>query len=156
MDQPLEVTARRRFRPTDAALGRLAVGVLTALAVVSALWAVVLLPPGIKINPVLVPRIVESYLLAGPGLFFITLYGGRAARRRAGSILPGAAWLIAVALLSVGRPEGDSPYLFSSYQGLLLWPLGMAVTAAGTIRAHRTPWAAEPAPNQAFPAYADS
>lgn len=96
------------------------------------------MPP--LVHPTLLPRIAESLLLAGPGLFFITLYAGRASRSRVGSLIPSLAWLAMVIAVSAGRPEGDNAYLLASYQGLLLAPLGMAGAALGLNRAHRRPW----------------
>lgn len=154
MDLPSAPPARSPLRLSESALGWLCVAVLTALALASAMWAVVLLPP--VLDPSVLPRLATSFVLAGPGLLFITLYGGRAARSRAGSLIPAFGWLFLVVALATGTPEGDNPYLLASYQGLLLVPVGASAAALGTVRAHRRPWPPEPASNQAFPAYADS
>lgn len=143
MDQPPALSLHRWSEP---ALGRWCVGVLTALAVISALWSVVLLPPEPDptklLEPTLLARVAESFLLAGPGVFYLALYAGRAARSRAGSLIPPLMWLVTVIVLSLGRPEGDSAYLLASYQGLLLAPLGMVGAALGIARAQRRPWPA--------------
>lgn len=135
MDEP---PAHRGPRVSDATVGWVCVGVLTLLAALTALWAVVLLPP--IVGPELLPRIAESLLIAGPGVYLLTLYAGRAASSRMGALIPAATWVIVVVVLGAGRPEGDNPYLLSSYQGLLLAPLGMAASALGVVRAQRTPW----------------
>jgi hypothetical protein len=143
-------------RGSGRALGRLCVGVLAALGAVSALWAVVLLPPLDPVaNPTLLPRVAASLLLAGPGLYYMTLYAGRAAGSRLGAIMPAAAWVTAVLVISAGRPEGDSAYLLSSYQGLLLAPLGISAAAMGVARAGRVAWP-QTGRRQAFPGSADS
>jgi len=142
MDEP---PAPPASRGSERALGRLCVGVLAALGAVSALWAVVLLPPLDPVaHPTLLPRVAASLLIAGPGLYYMTLYAGRAASSRIGAILPAAAWLTTVIVLSAGRPEGDSVYLLSSYQGLLLAPLGMVAAALGIAAVRRSPWPGEP------------
>lgn len=151
MDQPPALPATGRF---DKALGWLAVGVLSAVSVLSAVWSVVLLPP--VLHRAVLARLAESLLLAGPGLFFITLYAGRAVRSRWGSAIPGLLWVTTVVLLSAGRREGDNPYLLASYQGLLLAPIGTLAAALGLVGAHRTPWPPEPSRDQAFGPPADS
>ena len=127
-----------QVRRSAPALGWLCVGVLGALAVASALWAVVLLPP--LVAPVLLPRIAESLLLAGPGLYFITGYAGRASNSRLGAVIPALLWVATVIGISAGRPEGDNAYLLATYQGLLLAPLGISAAALGLVGAYRHPW----------------
>ena len=142
MDQP-PIPPPPRLSPTslDASLGWLCVGVLSAVAIASALWAMILLPPSDPfLYPEALPRIGESLLLAGPGLFFITLYAGRAARSRIGALIPALLWLAVVVTASAGRPEGDSAYLLASYQGLLFAPLGMVAAALGISRSAKRPW----------------
>jgi xanthine/uracil permease len=135
MDEP---PAPPRRRGSDRALGLACVGVLAALAVVCALWSVVLLPP--VVHSSVVARIGASLVLAGPGLYYMTLYAGRAAASRIAAVIPAAAWLVTVVLISAGRPEGDSAYLLSSYQGIVLAPLGMVAAALGVAHAGRRPW----------------
>lgn len=133
--------APRRF---EAGLGWLCVGVLGALAVASALWSLILLPPPsadtLVPHPSQLPRLGESLLLAGPALFYITLYAGRAARSRIGALIPALFWFIVVVAVSAGRPEGDTAYLLASFQGLLLAPLGMVAAALGISRSAHRPW----------------
>ncbi|MEO6714554.1 MAG: DUF6113 family protein [Mycobacteriales bacterium] len=143
MEQPVSPWYERYAGSYDRWVGPLTVGVLTALAVVSAVWAVVLMPysrPDRAPHPSLYPRIGASLVIAGPGLFYITLYGGRAVRAKRGSLIPALGWLAVVIIMSAGRPEGDNPYLLATLQGVLLAPFGMCAAAAGTVRAQLRPW----------------
>jgi hypothetical protein len=58
-------------------------------------------------------------LLGAAGVF---LGGGLATGTRAGSVAPGAGWMIAVLLLTASRPEGD--FLFGAGAGSYLFLLG--------------------------------
>lgn len=147
-------TTKRSVGSFDEVLGWVCVGVLSVLAITSALWAMILLPPSDPfLHPQALPRIGESLLLAGPGLFFITLYAGRAARSRIGALIPALMWLAVVVTASAGRPEGDSAYLLASYQGLLFAPLGMVAAALGITQSAKRPWpAAVPRSALALPA----
>lgn len=126
---------------SEAGLGWVCVGVLSALAAVVALWTLALLPPlAPSSHPSLLPRLLASLILSGPGMFFVAAYGGRCSGSRLGGFIPGLIWLSVVLVGAVGRPEGDSAYLLASYQGLLLAPFGSLATALGVRRAVRSPW----------------
>ncbi|PRH76383.1 hypothetical protein C6N75_25945 [Streptomyces solincola] len=69
--------------------------------------------------------------LAGTGAVF---YGGlRAYGAQAGVLAPGASWLVAVILLSLGRPEGDGVFFGSLSE--LLYVIGglVAVVICATL-----------------------
>jgi hypothetical protein len=61
-------------------------------------------------------------LLALTGAAGLFLGGARALNSRAGAVAPAAGWMIAVVLLTAGRPEGD--FLFGAGGGSYLFLLG--------------------------------
>ncbi|MFH8800092.1 DUF6113 family protein [Streptomyces sp. NPDC017936] len=61
-------------------------------------------------------------LLALAGAAGLFLGGARALGSRAGAVAPAAGWMIAVVLLTSGRPEGD--FLFGAGIGSYLFLLG--------------------------------
>ncbi|GGW32762.1 MULTISPECIES: DUF6113 family protein [Streptomyces] len=87
-------------------LGLLLLGALTALA--GALLQAGWFPGGL--------------LLALTGAAGLFLGGARALNSRAGAVAPAAGWMIAVVLLTAGRPEGD--FLFGAGGGSYLFLLG--------------------------------
>ncbi|MFF7533774.1 DUF6113 family protein [Streptomyces bobili] len=87
-------------------LGLLLLGALTALA--GALLQAGWFPGGL--------------LLALAGAAGLFLGGARALNSRAGAVAPAAGWMIAVVLLTAGRPEGD--FLFGAGGGSYLFLLG--------------------------------
>ncbi|MGV9554370.1 DUF6113 family protein [Streptomyces sp. NPDC003401] len=101
--QPLQRPPAARIA---ACLGLLLLGALTALA--GALLQAGWFPGGLLLA-----------LAAAAGLF---LGGARALGSRAGAVAPAAGWMIAVVLLTAGRPEGD--FLFGAGGGSYLFLLG--------------------------------
>ncbi|MFC9292225.1 DUF6113 family protein [Streptomyces sp. NPDC057052] len=103
LPQPLQRPPAARIA---AYLGLLLLGALTALAgaLVQAGW----FPGGL--------------LLALAGAAGLFLGGARAVGSRAGAVAPAAGWMIAVVLLTAGRPEGD--FLFGAGGGSYLFLLG--------------------------------
>ncbi|MEV6408469.1 DUF6113 family protein [Streptomyces bobili] len=87
-------------------LGLMLLGALTALA--GALLQAGWFPGGL--------------LLALTGAAGLFLGGARALNSRAGAVAPAAGWMIAVVLLTAGRPEGD--FLFGAGGGSYLFLLG--------------------------------
>ncbi|MFF8193955.1 DUF6113 family protein [Streptomyces bobili] len=87
-------------------LGLLVLGALTALA--GALLQAGWFPGGL--------------LLALTGAAGLFLGGARALNSRAGAVAPAIGWMIAVVLLTAGRPEGD--FLFGAGGGSYLFLLG--------------------------------
>lgn len=61
-------------------------------------------------------------LLALAGAAGLFVGGARAADSRAGAVAPAAGWMIAVVLLTSGRPEGD--FMFGAGGGSYLFLLG--------------------------------
>ncbi|WP_086767860.1 DUF6113 family protein [Streptomyces bobili] len=101
--QPLQRPPAGRIA---AYLGLLLLGALTALA--GALLQAGWFPGGL--------------LLALTGAAGLFLGGARALNSRAGAVAPAAGWMIAVVLLTAGRPEGD--FLFGAGGGSYLFLLG--------------------------------
>ncbi|MEU0113257.1 DUF6113 family protein [Streptomyces bobili] len=101
--QPLQRPPAGRIA---AYLGLLLLGALTALA--GALLQAGWFPGGL--------------LLALTGAAGLFLGGARALGSRAGAVAPAAGWMIAVVLLTAGRPEGD--FLFGAGSGSYLFLLG--------------------------------
>ncbi|MFD5270130.1 DUF6113 family protein [Streptomyces sp. NPDC058335] len=101
--QPLQRPSAGRIA---AYLGLLLLGALTALA--GALLQAGWFPGGL--------------LLALTGAAGLFLGGARALGSRAGAVAPAAGWMIAVVLLTAGRPEGD--FLFGAGGGSYLFLLG--------------------------------
>ena len=101
--QPLQRPPAGRIA---AYLGLLLLGALTALA--GALLQAGWFPGGL--------------LLALTGAAGLFLGGARALGSRAGAVAPAAGWMIAVVLLTAGRPEGD--FLFGAGGGSYLFLLG--------------------------------
>ncbi|MEU8654435.1 DUF6113 family protein [Streptomyces sp. NPDC048737] len=101
--QPLQRPPAARIA---AYLGLLLLGALTALA--GALLQAGWFPGGL--------------LLALAGAAGLFLGGARAVGSRAGAVAPAAGWMIAVVLLTAGRPEGD--FLFGAGGGSYLFLLG--------------------------------
>lgn len=101
--QPLQRPSAARIA---AYLGLLLLGALTALA--GALLQAGWFPGGL--------------LLALAGAAGLFLGGARAVGSRAGAVAPAAGWMIAVVLLTAGRPEGD--FLFGAGGGSYLFLLG--------------------------------
>ena len=101
--QPLQRPPAGRIA---AYLGLLLLGALTALA--GALLQAGWFPGGL--------------LLALTGAAGLFLGGARALGSRAGAVAPAAGWMIAVVLLTAGRPEGD--FLFAAGAGSYLFLLG--------------------------------
>jgi hypothetical protein len=66
-------------------------------------------------------------LLALTGAAGLFLGGARALNSRAGAVAPAAGWMIAVVLLTAGRPEGD--FLFGAGGGSYLFLLGGMLAA---------------------------
>ncbi|MDX3384841.1 MULTISPECIES: DUF6113 family protein [Streptomyces] len=82
-------------------------------------------------------------LLALAGAAGLFLGGARATGTRAGAVAPAAGWMIAVVLLTAGRPEGD--FLFAAGGGSYLFLLGGMATAVicATLGAGRQPIGAD-------------
>lgn len=78
-------------------------------------------------------------LLALAGAAGLFLGGARAVGTRAGAVAPAGGWMIAVVLLTAGRPEGD--FLFAAGGGSYLFLLGGMATAVicATLGAGRQP-----------------
>jgi hypothetical protein len=123
-------------------LGWVTVAFLAAVAVLTAFFAVVLLPPVLHLE--VLARLAGSFALAGPGNYLLALYAGRAVRAPRVAAIPAGLWLATVVALSAGRPEGDNAYLLHSYQGLALAPVGILGFATGMVRASRHPWPVTP------------
>ncbi|MET8974589.1 DUF6113 family protein [Streptomyces sp. NPDC004539] len=66
-------------------------------------------------------------LLALAGAVGLFLGGSRAVGTRAGAVAPAVGWMVAVVLLTAGRPEGD--FLFAAGGGSYLFLLGGMATA---------------------------
>ncbi len=155
MDPTLDaLEAPPRPGPLEQILGWVTVAILAAVAVLAAVFAVVLLPPVLHLQ--VLARIAASFALAGPGNYLLALYAGRAARAPRAAAIPALLWLATVVALSAGRPEGDNAYLLHSYQGLALAPVGILGFASGMVRASRHPRPATPRQVQAPPESADS